>query len=326
MSPAVEHDTVVIGAGMAGLTAARRLAAAGLDVLVVDKGRAVGGRMATRRFAGGRFDHGAQHFSARSVAFQEAVAGWRSEGVVEVWFNARSITQPERGVEPRHASVGAMRALPEYLAEGLALRTELPVDRLEAGDGGVAVVSGGVQVMARSAILTAPLPQSLGLLDASNVHLAASDRAALGTVQYDATLAVLATLVSAPNLRDGHCAIAEGPIAWVADNHHKGVSSIPAVTIHSSAEFAARHLEAEQDRWVGELATVAEELLGATVVSAHGHRWRYAQPRTAFDTGCVAAKVRVPIVLAGEVFAGAKVEGAFLSGQAAADEVLARLS
>lgn len=50
---------VVVGAGIAGLMCARELAATGVDVVVVDKGRGVGGRMATRRFGGAVFDHGA---------------------------------------------------------------------------------------------------------------------------------------------------------------------------------------------------------------------------------------------------------------------------
>jgi predicted NAD/FAD-dependent oxidoreductase len=50
---------VVVGAGLAGLTAARSLVAGGHDVLVLDKGRSPGGRMATRRIGGATFDHGA---------------------------------------------------------------------------------------------------------------------------------------------------------------------------------------------------------------------------------------------------------------------------
>ncbi|MBD3256947.1 FAD-dependent oxidoreductase, partial [candidate division GN15 bacterium] len=42
-----DTDCVVVGAGAAGLTCARRIADAGMSVLVLDKGRGVGGRMAT---------------------------------------------------------------------------------------------------------------------------------------------------------------------------------------------------------------------------------------------------------------------------------------
>ena len=41
-------DIVVIGAGMSGIACARVLRAAGLPVRLIDKGRGVGGRMATR--------------------------------------------------------------------------------------------------------------------------------------------------------------------------------------------------------------------------------------------------------------------------------------
>ena len=55
-------DLVVIGAGMAGLTVARGAVEAGLAVQMIDKGRGLGGRLATRRAEGGlRFDHGAHY-------------------------------------------------------------------------------------------------------------------------------------------------------------------------------------------------------------------------------------------------------------------------
>ena len=66
-----EHttDVVVIGAGIAGLIAAGELKRAGLHVLVLDKGRGVGGRIATRRIGGATFDHGAQFITQRNPRF-----------------------------------------------------------------------------------------------------------------------------------------------------------------------------------------------------------------------------------------------------------------
>ncbi|RYF72060.1 MAG: FAD-dependent oxidoreductase, partial [Cytophagaceae bacterium] len=58
--------TLILGAGLAGLTAARELTRQGHTILIFDKGRGVGGRLATRRIADGRADHGAQYSSARS--------------------------------------------------------------------------------------------------------------------------------------------------------------------------------------------------------------------------------------------------------------------
>ena len=60
------YDCIVIGAGISGLFAANRLQTEGLEVLVLDKGRGLGGRMATRRISSGVFDHGAQFFTVKN--------------------------------------------------------------------------------------------------------------------------------------------------------------------------------------------------------------------------------------------------------------------
>lgn len=69
-------DVLVIGAGMAGLTAAMALRRAGRSVHVLDKGRGVGGRMASRRIGDATFDHGAQFITARDPRFVAAIGEW----------------------------------------------------------------------------------------------------------------------------------------------------------------------------------------------------------------------------------------------------------
>ena len=62
--PGKKHDVVVLGAGIAGLTAARQLALAGLRVQVVEAGNRVGGRICSRKVGsevvelGAEFIHG----------------------------------------------------------------------------------------------------------------------------------------------------------------------------------------------------------------------------------------------------------------------------
>ena len=55
----------VIGAGMAGITAARTLVQAGFKVSVFEKSHGPGGRMATRSTPYGSFDHGVQYSTVR---------------------------------------------------------------------------------------------------------------------------------------------------------------------------------------------------------------------------------------------------------------------
>ena len=70
-------DVLVIGAGMAGLIAAAELRRAGRRVLVLDKSRGGGGRLASRRIDGATFDHGAQFITTRDPRFADLIEqGW----------------------------------------------------------------------------------------------------------------------------------------------------------------------------------------------------------------------------------------------------------
>ncbi|MEO0944486.1 MAG: FAD-dependent oxidoreductase, partial [Pseudomonadota bacterium] len=79
-------DIVIIGAGMAGIACARSLRAAGVPVRLIDKGRGIGGRVATRRAevadALVTFDHGAQYLDQSEAAAQIAAL---VPGAVDHW-------------------------------------------------------------------------------------------------------------------------------------------------------------------------------------------------------------------------------------------------
>lgn len=117
----------------------------------------------------------------------------------------------------------------------------------------------------------------------------------------------------------------DGPIDWMADNHLKGVSAVPAITIHATADFSRANWDS-----VGEV--VAAELLRSAALESDEiddlvqvHRWRFARPTVIHPDRCLVADGLPPLVFAGDAFGGAKVEGAALSGAAAAVAVVSRL-
>ena len=109
----------IVGAGLAGLMAARPLADAGHEVVLLDKGRSPGGRLATRRVGAAVIDHGAQFFTVRSDAFAAHVGAWRRDGLVTEW--CRGFGSEPDGY-PRYAVRGGMNALAKHLARGLDVR------------------------------------------------------------------------------------------------------------------------------------------------------------------------------------------------------------
>ena len=75
-STALPHyDLLIIGSGIAGLAAGRIAQQAGQSVMLIDKGRRVGGRVSTHRADGFLFNHGAQ-FTTRSTPFRTSRPSW----------------------------------------------------------------------------------------------------------------------------------------------------------------------------------------------------------------------------------------------------------
>jgi len=75
----VDRDVVVIGAGIAGLHAALTLEAAGLDVLVLEAQRRVGGRIHSMRQLGGRAEAGGTYIGAGYARVLDAAQRYRVE-------------------------------------------------------------------------------------------------------------------------------------------------------------------------------------------------------------------------------------------------------
>ncbi len=314
-------DALIVGAGMAGLSAAAELQRTGRSVLLIDKGRTVGGRMATRRIGAATFDHGAQFFTSRTRRFAAGIAHWQEIGVAEEW--CRGFTEKADG-HPRWRGRPGMTAVAKYLAWDFEIMLETEIEAIRRGEDhwNIATAAGDI-FQARALILTPPVPQSLALLKAGEIALPEEISGRLTNIKYERCLAVLAVLavpsrVPAP----GGFAPASGPIAWIADNQQKGISSEPAVTIHASHAFSLEHWERDRPESGRLLLAAAEEWLGAGVRTFQVHGWRYSKPMQVDDQPCAILSETPPLVLAGDAFAGPRVEGAALSGWAAAKAVM----
>jgi predicted NAD/FAD-dependent oxidoreductase len=266
----------VVGAGISGLLCARRLQDAGLDVHVLERSNVAGGRMASEHFGGAVFDTGAQFCTVRTAEFQAQVDAWITRGVAREWCRGFG---PEPDGFPRYIGVEGMGAIAAATAEGLDVRFGATVDHIEALD-------------ADAVVVTAP-----------------SD-------DYDEMVALLCVLdrpsaVPAP----GGLQLPDDPVlSFVADNHMKGISPVPAITVHGRPGCHPT------------LDDAAQFIGGAAVVESRVLRWPHGRPRSIDGPGCVITDAPRLTLLAGDRHGGtpSRVEGAALSGWAAADAVLTR--
>ena len=314
----------MVGAGMAGLTAAHRLSGV-TEVVILDKGRGVGGRLATRRIGDATIDHGAQFITTHTSEFAELVERLVGEHVVAPWFRGR--VGPD-GVNDsdghtRFRGSVSMNAIAKSLAIGLDVRTASQVAALrQNGESWEVALVDGSELVADAVIATSPVPQTIALLQNGEVTLAAKDEAALEAIEYDPCLAFMAVLDGPSGLSEpGAVDPVDGPIDWVADNYLKGISAVPAVTIHATPEFSRAQWEASDEVITEALLDAAQ--LESSVISGsiQIQRWRYARPSVEHPERFLQLSGVPPFVCAGDAFGGAKVEGATLSGAAAAEAI-----
>ena len=315
-------DVLVIGAGMAGLIAAAELQQTGRSVRVLDKGRGVGGRLASRRIEGATFDHGAPGFTASDPWFISQVLQARLNGAVAPWTLDAAEVQPDlrswRGTP-------SMSAVPKQLSRGLNLQLETTVTHLRPhADRWLATTASGHTFASRSVVLTAPVPQALALLDAGGFGLAPELRLRLDAIEYERCLTVMAMLdgpsrITSPN----GVLMSSGPIASITDNQAKGISAGPSVTLHATPAFSLEHWDHDRLESGRLLLAAAADWIGAGVRTFQVHGWRYSQPQIRDREPFLLVNHAPLLALAGDAFGGVGVEGAALSGRAAALAILA---
>ena len=190
------NSCVIVGAGMSGLLAANELQDAGWTVTVLDKGRGVGGRMATRRVGEGTFDHGTQFFTVREERFEKLVESWMDDGVVEEWTRgfADAEGQSNEDGHPRYRGSEGMTSVPKHLSRNLDVKTGERVVKVDRREEGWEVSTENAAYDAAVLLLTAPVPQSLALAESGDYRLPEEAKSQLQEISYDPCIALMVTV------------------------------------------------------------------------------------------------------------------------------------
>lgn len=315
-----KRRAIVVGAGISGVMAARGLTESGWDVVVLEKSRGYGGRMATRRWDGSIFDHGAQYFRITNTVAQSVLQPLINGGVIVPWLKDG---KPDS--QARWVGRDGMSSVVKVLAAGLEVRKSSKVERIQAcGYEWGVTCDNGSKVAAEALVLSAPVPQSLEMLRREVQELDPRVREQLRRIRYAPGFALLAKSAKPCRVPSEGIRLQQNRIAWIADNRNKweGRSESGSdLTIQSSSAFAEAFFESDRQQVASMLTEAAEPLIGQPIEEWQLHRWKYGRVESLCSEPCLYSCIPSPISFCGDAFGPGDLEGALLSGMAAAKRI-----
>ncbi|WP_397459593.1 NAD(P)/FAD-dependent oxidoreductase [Pseudomonas asplenii] len=321
----------IIGAGIAGLSAARALQAAGHAIELFDKSRGSGGRMSSKRSDAGSLDMGAQYFTARDRRFVNEVQRWQAQGWVAewdpklyTWQNGQLNLSPDE--QTRWVGTPRMSAITRGLLGELSSHFSCRITEVFRGEQHWHLQdSEGVTYGPFSHVVIAtPAPQATALLAAAPKLAGAA-----AGVQMEPTWAVALAFETALQTPMEGCFVQDSPLDWLARNRSKPGrdNHLDTWVLHATSHWSKQHLDLPKDAVIEHLHGAFAELLHITMPAPTftlAHRWLYARPAGAREWGAL-ADADLGLYVCGDWCLSGRVEGAWLSGQEASRRLLEHL-
>jgi predicted NAD/FAD-dependent oxidoreductase len=334
----MNYDTIVIGAGVAGLQCARRLTSAGASVLVLERAGRVGGRCATRPFDGKPVDYGPVFLHGDDPRFLTAVTSAQDAaglnggtGVLPDWptrvVGRGTPCQPHafESASRRVAFTEGVNVLPRSLAAGLDVRLRSKVVSLSTGEDTIAVTSGsGERFLCRDLVLATALEQAVPLLEM--LPETREREGALALLRMFSSLPALTVVAGYPAEASDETWQVRYPeegeaLLLVSNETTKRPGGQSCIVVYQARPaWSHRHLADTPEDWSRLMLTEAIRTIGPWAGNPawiHPHRWRYARLDRASElSGPLLLRLgHVRVGVAGDLFAhGGGVQASWLSG------------
>lgn len=333
-------DIVVIGAGMAGLVCAQQLSQAGYSVLIVEKSRGLGGRVATRRLHDTFADHGACYLKPKDEITTRFVELLCQHDVLKVWDGvflettvSDELTSSSTG--GRYIAPEGMSSIAKFLGQGLNILLNQRVAAINQTPEKWCLTLEGSneEITAKALVVAIPAPQALALLQPGATTLDTKFIHKLASVEFFPSISVMAgySPTCQPLPEWNAVTLHDEILAWIGYDSSKRINaSQPIFVVQSSANFAQTHLETSDLQPMGQqMLQVAAAKVKFPWLSnpewMQVHRWRYAFPKSPLEETFLAAQTSLPLVCCGDWCGGNLIGNAMHSGIAAANQINSQL-
>ncbi|TYP95478.1 putative NAD/FAD-dependent oxidoreductase [Fodinibius salinus] len=324
----------IIGAGLSGLVAGKRLADAGHDVTMIEKNRSLGGRLATVELDDMVLDYGISHIHARGQNFQHFLDRLAEKGNVRKWVQEFSFYDGTEFHKVNPNSDSQVNYFGEKgnqtIAEGLSRWVDVMADKQAAGltylgpdtskKRSWMINLTDTSVFECDAVLVAtPAVEAYGIIQTVQNRTATRKIIRhIDEVRYDGCMALACTFdeeVPDWNGIEGD----NSAIQWTGNESSKrDEDSVAGLVIQSAPDFFRKFAQSDEERVEEALLEEASEIVGSWILqpqSTYLHRWKYFQSQNPIDEYFMELEMdEAPLALIGDYLGGNSLEDAFISG------------
>ena len=159
----MKFDVIIVGSGLSGSYVAKKLSQLGLNVIIVEKSKAIGGRFSTKPVGGGIADYGCQFIRPKTKLLLKLVAIWENKNLIK---SSKFIDSSPTFIAPY-----GMNTIPRYLSLGIKILLNQKVLFLKKDPKCWEVKTDSFTLKSNALVLTMPIDQVNNLLKLSGIEI-----------------------------------------------------------------------------------------------------------------------------------------------------------
>jgi predicted NAD/FAD-dependent oxidoreductase len=294
------YDIAIIGAGLSGLTCAKILQNKGFQVLVLDKSRGVGGRLATRRLHNTTVDHGLPYLLNQGELSKKLIQELTEQNILQLWpGEVYELKSPKNLVKSapvnRYFAPEGITSVAKYIAQNLNIQRQakvIQINKNSDNNWSLQLENNQEIIQAKCVVCAIPAPQALMLIENSpNLNLSPQLKEDLNSVSFHPRLVVMAGYTNENKLPPWQAIRIKNEhlMFIILESSKRNNNQESVFVIHSTPEFADHYLDSENlDLAAQEMLDVGTNLTDFPFNKPNWYqiqRWRYATVKNSLNQG-----------------------------------------